>query len=123
MCFLLVPTSVPGLHGQGQDFAAVTDAIATTLRQQALKFELQIPITDPSKPTACMSANYHLDSFGRSAELLFADGTPAHSACVGFGIERIALALFGYHGTALQHWPREVRHALAFPTKETAPQF
>jgi len=27
---LLVPTSVPGLYGQGQDFAAVTDAIANT---------------------------------------------------------------------------------------------
>ncbi|HLY88090.1 MAG TPA: hypothetical protein VKQ27_03835 [Acetobacteraceae bacterium] len=97
--------------------------MARSQRQQALKFELQLPITDPSKPTACMSANYHLDSFGRLAGLVFADGTPTHSVCAGFGFERIALALFRHHGTTLEHWPGEVRDALSLAAPETASRF
>jgi hypothetical protein len=41
------------------------------------------------------------------------DGAVAHSACVGFGLERIALALFHRHGLELSGWPREVRDVLA----------
>ena len=37
----------------------------------------------------------------------------AHSACVGFGLERVALALFKTHGLKLSAWPREVRDVLA----------
>jgi hypothetical protein len=37
----------------------------------------------------------------------------AHSACVGFGLERVALALFKRHGLDVGDWPREVRDVLA----------
>jgi hypothetical protein len=41
------------------------------------------------------------------------DGHVAHSACFGFGLDRIALALFYAHGLRLDEWPLEVRERLA----------
>lgn len=81
-------------------------------RDQNLKFELLIPITSASNPTACMSFNYHQDSFGTKWGLNLADGSVAHTACVGFGLERIALALFHTHGLDVKDWPENVRAAL-----------
>ena len=37
----------------------------------------------------------------------------AHSACVGFGLERIALALFRKHGFDPDRWPHDVKQVLA----------
>jgi seryl-tRNA synthetase len=82
-------------------------------REQALKFELVIPICSEDKPTAIGSCNYHLDHFGSVFDIKTAEGAVAHSACVGFGLERIALALFKKHGFRLEAWPKEVRDVLA----------
>lgn len=81
-------------------------------REQELKFEFVIPICSTEKPTAIGSCNYHLDHFGTAFGIRTADGAVAHSACVGFGLERVALALFRTHGLALAAWPREVRDVL-----------
>jgi len=82
-------------------------------REQALKFEFVIPICSQEKPTAIGSCNYHVDHFGVAFDIKTADGQVAHSACVGFGLERIALALFKRHGLDVGGWPREVRDVLA----------
>ena len=82
-------------------------------REQALKYELVIPICSTEKPTAIGSCNYHLDHFGVAFDIKTANGDVAHSACVGFGLERIALALFRTHGLRIEDWPREVRDVLA----------
>jgi seryl-tRNA synthetase len=84
-----------------------------TQREQDLKYELVVPICKEEKPTAITSCNYHLDHFGVSFDILTPDGKPAHTACIGFGLERIALALFKTHGFALKAWPQEVRGILA----------
>lgn len=81
-------------------------------RDQNLKFELLIPVTSDEKPTACLSFNYHQTHFGALWGIQFADGSPASSACVGFGLERTALALFRHHGTDVGRWPDPVRRAL-----------
>jgi seryl-tRNA synthetase len=81
-------------------------------RDQNLKFELLIPITSSANPTACMSFNYHQDSFGVKWGLNLEDGSVAHTACVGFGLERIALALFHHHGLDVKEWPASVRKVL-----------
>jgi len=39
-------------------------------------------------------------------------GATAHTACVGFGLERIALALLRTHGVQVRSWPAIVRSAL-----------
>ena len=81
--------------------------------EQNLKYEFVIPICSTEKPTAIGSCNYHLDHFGVAFHIRTADGAVAHSACVGFGLERVALALFKTHGFKLEDWPREVRDVLA----------
>lgn len=82
-------------------------------REQALKYELVVPIASPEQPTAVVSTNYHLDHFGLGFGIRSADGNVAHTACVGFGLERIALALFKKHGLERDRWPGPVRDALA----------
>ena len=82
-------------------------------REQSLKFEFVVPICSTEKPTAIGSCNYHLDHFGVAFDIRTADGAVAHSACVGFGLERVALALFKTHGLELGDWPREVLDVLA----------
>ncbi len=66
-----------------------------------------------AEPTAIGSSNYHEDHFGHTFDLHLADGAPAHSACIGFGLDRITLALFAIHGMDLDAWPGEVRSALS----------
>jgi hypothetical protein len=93
-------------------FGRAGKMLANNQRDQNLKFELLIPITSVQKPTACMSFNYHQDAFGAKWGLNLADGSVAHTACVGFGLERIALALFHHHGLDVGEWPAKVRKAL-----------
>jgi seryl-tRNA synthetase len=82
-------------------------------REQNLKYEFVIPICSTEKPTAIGSSNYHLDHFGSVFDIKTADGEVAHSACVGFGLERVALALFKTHGLEPDSWPGSVRDVLA----------
>ncbi len=82
--------------------------LARSQRAQALKFELLVPIAGPER-TAVASFNYHQDHFSRAFGLELAGGGLAHTACLGFGHERIVLALFRQHGLDLALWPTEVR--------------
>jgi seryl-tRNA synthetase len=80
--------------------------------EQSLKFELLIPLRSAEQPTACMSFNYHQDHFGKTWGLRTGDGELAHTGCVAFGIDRLAVALFFTHGLDLPRWPAGVREAL-----------
>jgi len=86
--------------------------MAATQREQTLKYELVVPVTTAEKPTAVVSCNYHLDHFGAAFGISTADGAVAHTACIGFGLERIALALFAKHGFEPSQWPADVRGVL-----------
>ena len=86
--------------------------LSNNQRDQNLKFELLVPVTSTEKPTACLSFNYHQDHFGKTWGLTTADGEVAHTACVGFGLERVALALFAHHGLDTGSWPTGVRKVL-----------
>ncbi len=86
--------------------------MARNQRDQQLKFELLVPVNDGLGPTACLSFNYHQDHFGTLWNLVREDGEKAHSACVGFGLERITLALFKHHGNDVAKWPASVRKVL-----------
>ena len=50
------------------------------------------------EPTAVASFNYHREHFSSVYELRQPNGEQAHTACVGFGLERITLALLSTHG-------------------------
>jgi seryl-tRNA synthetase len=85
--------------------------LAASQREQQLKFEVLAQIAGP-QPTAVASFNYHQDHFASAYGLEMEDGAGAHTACLGFGLERIALALFRAHGFDPEAWPAEVRHEL-----------
>jgi seryl-tRNA synthetase len=105
--------------GLPADFSVASDAffgrrgmlLANSQREQRLKFELRAPIAS-HEPSAVASFNFHQDYFATAFGIRLHDGRTANSACVGFGLERITLALFRAHGTDLETWPKDVRDQL-----------
>ena len=104
--FTLQPASDPFFGRAGKLMAA-------NQVEQALKFELLIPVNSEEAPTACMSFNYHQDHFGSTWGLRTDDGAVAHTACAAFGLDRLTIALFATHGLDLYAWPQSVREALS----------
>jgi len=80
--------------------------------EQKLKFEVLIPVVSEENPTACCSFNYHQDKFGSAFAIALPGGDTAHSACLGFGLERVVMALFKTHGFRPAAWPKSVRQQL-----------
>ena len=99
-------------HASDPFFGRGGKLMAMSQVEQELKFELLIPVHSEAEPTACMSFNYHRDHFGTTWTLQLASGAVAHTGCVAFGIDRLALALFASHGVELAQWPTRVRQAL-----------
>jgi seryl-tRNA synthetase len=85
--------------------------LARSQRAQELKFEVTVPIAG-DEPTAVASFNYHQEHFTSKFDLVMADGSVAHTACLGFGLERITLALVRAHGLDPAAWPQAVRAQL-----------
>lgn len=86
--------------------------MAASQNELELKHEFAIPVATAEKPTAIASTNCHTDYFGRAFDIFTPDGQHAHSSCIGFGLERITLALFKHHGFDPDRWPTEVKSAL-----------
>ena len=93
-------------------FGRVGQIMAVSQIQQALKFELLIPYHAKAKPTACMSFNYHREHFGQVWGLQDCRDQLAHTGCVAFGMDRLAVALFANHGPDITLWPVSTRRAL-----------
>ncbi len=85
--------------------------LAANQREQELKYELVVPITSEENPTATLSFNYHQELFGNLYGIRV-EGEAAHTGCVGFGMERVALALLKTHGLDPKAWPSGVREKL-----------
>jgi seryl-tRNA synthetase len=79
-------------------------------RMQKLKFELRVPV-DGDLVQAIASANYHKDHFGEAFGFT-SGGEVGQTACMAFGIERIALALINAHGPRPERWPAALAAAL-----------
>ena len=80
--------------------------------EQRLKFEIMVPVVSLERPTAVCSFNWHQDHFSSTFGFRSSDGSAAHSACVGFGLERVTLALIKTHGFDPASWPGPVRAQL-----------
>jgi seryl-tRNA synthetase len=100
-------------HASDPFFGRGGTMMAMSQVEQELKFELLVPVHSSEKPTACMSFNYHRDHFGATWNINTAAGQVAHTGCVAFGIDRLALALFATHGIDFAQWPARVRQALS----------
>jgi len=86
--------------------------LAANQRTEELKYEIVAPVFASGRPTAISSSNCHLDHFSRPFGIDTADGAVAHTACFGFGVDRITLALLDRHGTDPAAWPDTVRSVL-----------
>lgn len=93
-------------------FGAGSRLLGATQRKQGLKVEVRSPIVSSESPTAIASFNYHRAHFGERFDFVLPDGQPGHTACVGFGLERVAFALLRAHGTDTDCWPQRVRKTL-----------
>lgn len=92
-------------------FGRTGKMLAASQRDQELKYELVVPITSSENPTAILSFNYHQELFGDLYGIRVGDAL-AHTGCVGFGMERVTLALLKTHGLEVASWPKHVRETL-----------
>jgi seryl-tRNA synthetase len=86
--------------------------LAMNQKEQKLKFEVLVPVISLDDPTACCSFNFHQDHFGTTFDIRTPDGNVANTACLGFGLERVTMALFKAHGFEPKAWPKAVRERL-----------
>ena len=86
--------------------------LAASQKEARLKFEVVIPVISEENPTACCSFNFHQTHFGSTFDIRTEDGNVANTACLGFGLERIVMALFKTHGFNPERWPDAVRRRL-----------
>lgn len=88
-------------------FAPSARGKAVLQRFKSLKHELLVDYPD-GRSLAIASFNNHESFFGEAFDISLADGAPARSACVAFGIERWMLAILITHGTECRGWPYAV---------------
>lgn len=93
-------------------FGRVGKMLAANQVDQRLKFEILAPVISLEQPTALCSFNWHQDHFSSKFGIRNADESVAHTACLGFGLERVTLALLKTHGFDPQTWPADVRAQL-----------
>jgi seryl-tRNA synthetase len=93
-------------------FGRAGKMLAVNQKESKLKFEVVVPVISREHPTAVCSFNFHREHFGETFEIRTEDGKIANTACLGFGLERIVMALFKTHGFDPQLWPAEVRAQL-----------
>ena len=93
-------------------FGRVGRMMAANQLDQKLKFEILCPVVSLENPTAVCSFNWHQDKFTSTFGIKKADGELASTACLGFGLERVVLAIFKTHGLDPKQWPQQVRSQL-----------
>jgi seryl-tRNA synthetase len=93
-------------------FGRAGKIMAASQRDQRLKFEILVPVISREQPTAICSFNWHQDHFSSTFGIRSADGAVASTACLGFGLERVTLALLKTHGLDPAQWPAGVRKQL-----------
>ena len=76
-----------------------------------LKFEIRARLPFKDSTLAVGSYNYHQDFFGRHLNIALPDGSPAHTGCVAFGLERMAYAFLAQYGLDPAGWPGAVQEA------------
>jgi seryl-tRNA synthetase len=81
------------------------------------KYELSAVLPDNQR-LAIGSLNYHTDFFGRAFDINVEGSGPAHSSCIGFGLERFVCAFLAQHGNDPANWPEQVRASLISDTPE-----
>ncbi len=74
-----------------------------------LKYEIRTLLPYKKTTLAVGSYNYHQDFFGRQLKIQQRDGSPIHTGCIAFGLERIAFAFLSQFGFDRDNWPSYVK--------------
>jgi seryl-tRNA synthetase len=77
-----------------------------------LKYEIRASLPFSGKTLAVGSYNYHQDFFGRHLNISLPDGSPIHTGCIAFGLERMAYAFLSQYGLKQAKWPAAVREGI-----------
>jgi seryl-tRNA synthetase len=77
-----------------------------------LKFEIRAPLPFNDSTLAIGSYNYHQDFFGRNLDINLPNGSPIHTGCIAFGLERVVYAFLARNGFDPANWPVPVQEAL-----------
>jgi seryl-tRNA synthetase len=93
-------------------FATVRGTKALWQRSRDLKYEVMVDVGAEIGPIAAGSINFAGTQFGHAFRITTHDGQPATTACVGFGLERLVLALFSQHGFDPARWPHAMREVV-----------
>lgn len=93
-------------------FATVSAAKKFFQQAHDVKNEILLYSLDPAgerKMMAGGSVNMHGTFFGERFNISTADDLPAHTGCIGLGIERWVISAFTQHGFDPSRWPASVR--------------
>lgn len=74
----------------------------------AMKMEYRMLIPGAAKHLAMMSSNLHGPTFSKAFGITMG-GRLINTGCLGFGLERLALAILAQHGEDPAAWPRGLR--------------
>lgn len=77
-----------------------------------LKYEIRARLPFKEDTLAIGSYNYHQDFFGRNLSINLPDGTPIHTGCAAFGLERTVYAFLSQYGLDQKDWPEPVKEAV-----------
>lgn len=91
-------------------FATVRGSKTLWQRSRGLKHEMLVDVG--TGPLAAGSINVAGTLFGDTFRISTHDGKVATTACVGFGLERLVLALFSQHGFEPARWPPTIREVV-----------
>lgn len=91
-------------------FATVRGTKALWQRSRGLKHEMVVDVGTGA--IAAGSVNVAGTLFGNAFRISTHDGELATTACVGFGLERLVLALFSQHGFEPARWPSTMREVV-----------
>ena len=103
---LLDRLDLQGVIKSASDPFFCDDYDAKRMFQMGFELKQEMCASMPGEPSlAIASLNYHQDYFGRAFMINTPSGEPAHSCCVGFGIDRWCAAILAQHGINYQAWP------------------
>jgi len=98
---------LPGRIASASDSFLGPEAADRVRFQHRARVKTELLVGEPA-PIAIGSLNKHGTTFGNAFEIRHGQG-PASSACLGFGLERCALAVLAAHGSDESRWPQALR--------------
>lgn len=89
------------------------EAKAVHQHRLAMKYEYRAVLPGTGRTLAVLSSNTHAATFGKAFDIRI-EGMRANTGCIGFGIERLAIAIAMQHGLEPALWPEGLRrdHAI-----------